>query len=505
MGFLSTGWQLFTRIFLLRAPEGALVKGGLMTIINNSSSPGKLQIDAQPALAVASFPPDFLWGASTSAYQIEGAVDEDGRAPSTWDHFAATPGKTYRGETGRIATDHYHRMEEDVALMGKLNLGAYRFSVAWPRILPEGTGAINQHGLDFYDRLVDELLARGIQPLVTLYHWDLPMALYAKGGWLNRDTAYAFAEYAEVVTSHLGDRVNWWVTHNEPWCSSYLSYAMGMHAPGLRDKQLAVNVGHHILLSHGLAVPCMRAHLSSQAKVGIAIDFYPVYANDSRPETLLAAKRADTFRNLWFLEPVLRGRYPDGLFTNLEVAAPPIEEGDLAIISTPIDFLGVNYYTRMVVQDCEHEGHEAHDNRYEAIENVPGSSYTETGWEIFPDGLVNILTRISREYAPPALIVTESGAAFTDQCDGDGSVHDTQRIEYLRTHIQIISEAIRQGAPIKGYFVWSLLDNFEWAEGYRKRFGLVYVDYPTQSRIIKDSGFWYANFIQQQRDLHGSA
>ncbi len=452
---------------------------------------------------LAAFPPDFLWGAATSAYQIEGAVQEDGRSPSMWDRFVAMPGATYQGQTGEIAADHYHRMEEDVALMAELNLNAYRFSLSWPRILPQGTGAVNERGLDFYDRLVDALLARGIRPLATLYHWDLPGALQDRGGWLVRDTAYAFADYAEVVARRLGDRVQWWLTHNEPWCSAYLGYALGIHAPGLRDKQLAVNVGHHVLLSHGLAVPRLRAHLSQEAQVGIALDFYPVYAVDDRPETLLAVERADTFRNLWFLDPLLRGRYPDHLFTDMGVAPPPMNDGDFSIISTPIDFLGVNYYSRMLVRSRNDAmataEHTLPADSYEAVERVPGASYTEMGWEVFPDGLANILTRIASEYAPKALVVTESGAAFNDHWNGNGTISDQQRIDYLREHIQTVAQVIRQGVPIKGYIVWSFLDNFEWSEGYRKRFGLVYVDYATQQRIIKDSGRWYASFVASQR------
>ncbi len=465
-----------------------------MSITNETTSASNPRSEALLFPATDAFPPDFLWGAATSAYQVEGAVHEDGRAPSVWDRFAARPGATYQGQTGEIATDHYHRMEEDVALMADLNLRAYRFSLSWPRILPQGTGAVNERGLDFYDRLVDALLARGIQPLATLYHWDLPLALQDRGGWLSRDTAYAFADYAEAVARRLGDRVGWWLTHNEPWCSSYLGYAIGVHAPGYYDKQLAVEAGHHILLSHGLAVSRMRPHLSPQAQVGIAIDFYPVYAADDRPETQLAMQQADAFRNRWFLDPVMRGAYPDGLFTGMEVLPPPIHDGDLAIISTPIDFLGVNYYSRMLVRSSDN------NQRYEEVKLTPGASYTEMGWEIFPDGLANILTRIHKEYAPKSMVVTESGAAFDDQWDGEHTVHDQQRVDYLRRHIQTVAEVMRQGVPIKGYVVWSFLDNYEWSEGYRKRFGLVYVDYPTQKRIIKESGHWYASFLASQRE-----
>jgi beta-glucosidase len=461
------------------------------------------RIDTQSTPATATFPPDFLWGAATSAYQIEGAVHEDGRAPSMWDRFAAEPGATYQGQTGEIAADHYHRMVEDVALMAQLNLNAYRFSLSWPRILPQGTGAVNERGLDFYDRLVDALLARGIRPLATLYHWDLPVALQDRGGWLIRDAAYAFADYAEVVARRLGDRIHWWLTQNEPWCIAYLGYALGIHAPGLHDKQLAVNAGHHALLAHGLSVQRLRAHLSPQAQVGIALDFYPAYAADDRPETLLAVKHADTFRNRWFLDPLFRGHYPDDLFTDLGVTPPPIREDDFSIISVPIDFLGVNYYSRMLVRGRTDTvtiaEHTVPPDSYEAVERIPGASYTEMGWEIFPDGLANILTRIYREYAPKALVVTESGAAFNDHWDGNDNIHDQRRIDYLRGHIQTVAQVIHQGVPIEGYVVWSFLDNFEWSEGYRKRFGLVYVDYPTQRRIIKDSGRWYASFVASQR------
>lgn len=473
-----------------------------MSITDDTRSITSPVIGTHPSELRGAFPPDFLWGAGTSAYQIEGATHEDGRGLSVWDRFVTIPGATYQGETGEIAADHYHRMEDDVAIMAELNLNAYRFSLSWPRIVPQGSGAVNERGLDFYDRLVDALLAHGISPVATLYHWDLPVTLQEKGGWLNRDTAYAFADYAEIVARRLGDRVNWWITQNEPWCSAYLGYADGIHAPGVRDKNLAVVVGHHVLLGHGLSVPRLRKHISSQAQVGIAIDFYPVYAADDRPETLLAIKRADTFRNRWFLDPVFRGHYPEDLFTDLKVEPPPVLEDDFSIISVPVDFLGVNYYSRMIVRDRENgmttPGQTGHNESYEAVERIPGASYTEMGWEVFPEGLANILTRINREYGPKAMVVTESGAAFNDHWDGDGTVHDQQRIDFLRAHIQTVAQVIRQGVPIKGYFVWSFLDNFEWAEGYRKRFGLVYVDYPTQRRIIKDSGRWYASFVASQ-------
>lgn len=468
--------------------------------------------------AGGSFPADFLWGAASSAYQIEGATHEDGRGMSIWDRFVTIPGAVYAGQTADIATNHYHLMEQDVALMAHLGLNAYRFSIAWPRILPDGTGAVNEKGLDFYDRLVDALLAQGIHPLATLHHWDLPVALQDQGGWLKRDTAYAFAEYAEVVARRLGDRVKWWLTHNEPWCIAYLGHSLGIHAPGIRDRQVAVVVGHHVLLSHGLAVSRLRAHTNA-AQVGIAIDFYPVYAADDRPETLAGVEKADAFRNRWFLDPIFRADYPEHLFANMGVVPPPVKEGDFGIITTPIDFLGVNYYSRMMVRglagtDSAAETQEAlgqaraggaglnqppEADGYEAVERVPGSSYTEMGWEIYPGGLATILTRIQREYAPKAMLVTESGAAFDDQWDGNSHVNDWQRVQYLREHVATLAQVVDQGVPVKGYFVWSLTDNFEWAEGYSKRFGMVYVDYPTQRRVVKDSGYWYSSFLAAQR------
>ncbi|WP_376793487.1 GH1 family beta-glucosidase [Thermogemmatispora sp.] len=450
---------------------------------------------------VGGFPPGFLWGAATSAYQVEGAVREDGRAPSIWDRFVARPGAIFQGQTGEVAADHYHRMEEDVALMAHLNLRAYRFSIAWPRVLPQGTGPVNERGLAFYERLVDALLARGIEPLVTLYHWDLPVALEERGGWLVRDTAQAFAEYAEMVARRLGDRVRWWLTHNEPWCSSYLGYALGIHAPGMHDKQLAINASHHILLSHGLAVQRLRAVLPREAQIGIALDFYPVYAADERPETQVAVQQADVFRNRWFLDPIFRASYPESLFTVLGVTSPPIQTDDLALIASPLDFLGVNYYSRMLVRAPRSAAaaSAAEHASYEVIERIPGAAYTDMGWEIFPEGLEVILTRLHREYGVKALVVTENGAAFEDHWHGGESVHDWQRIHYLQQHIEALSRVLAQQVPLKGYMVWSLLDNFEWAFGYSKRFGLVYVDYSTQRRIIKDSGRWYASFIASQR------
>jgi len=445
----------------------------------------------------ASFPKDFIWGAATAAYQVEGAVKEDGRGPSIWDQFSATPGKTAGGDTGDVAIDHYHRYNDDVALIKDLGLGAYRFSVSWPRVLPEGVGTINTAGLDFYDRLVDALLARGISPMGTLYHWDLPLALHEKGGWLNRDTAYAFADYAEVVARRLGDRVTSWQTHNEPWCVAFLGYGTGEHAPGIQDMSLVPTVGHNLLVAHGLAIPRLRSHTQPGVQLGITLNFTPPYAGDTHPATLVALEKAVRHEH-WFTDPLFKGAYTEGIFDDFGASPAQIEADDLKIISTPIDFLGVNNYTRTVLQTGE-------DGVARAVHTVPGSLYTDMHWEVFPQALGDLLVRLTNEYAPPALVVTENGSAFPDEWDGNSDrVHDPLRLGYLQDHLQKVSWAIEQGAPVKGYFAWSLVDNFEWAFGYSKRFGIVYNDYPTQRRIIKDTGLWYATFIRQQHELHNS-
>lgn len=452
-----------------------------------------------------SFPRDFLWGAATSAYQIEGATREDGRGLSIWDQFAATPGRTYQGETGEHAVDHYHRMEQDVALMADLGLSAYRFSIAWPRIVPDGTGAVNQAGIDFYDRLVDQLLAHNITPVATLYHWDLPIALFEQGGWRNRQTAYAFADYAALVARALGDRVAWWITHNEPWCPAYLGYVEGVHAPGVKgDMQAAVDVGHHLLLSHGLATQAVRAVTPAETRIGIALNLFPIFAGDARAETLRATERAHRFHNRWFLDPLYRGEYTPGLFDDLGVNPPPIQDGDLAVISEPTDFLGVNYYNRWIVRASEGGGADGSSSAIEYVRDLPDATFTQMGWEVYPHGLGLILEELTRVYHPRALLITENGAAFDDVWNGDGQVSDPQRVLYLSGHLGAVGEAIAYGAPVAGYFVWSLFDNYEWAEGYSKRFGLVYVDFATQRRIVKDSGKWYAGFIASQRALHAA-
>ncbi len=436
------------------------------------------------------FPRQFLWGAATSSYQIEGAWNADGKGPSIWDHFVHLPGKICNADTGDVACDHYHRYREDVALMKQLGLKAYRFSVSWPRIFPSGHGPLNPKGLDFYDRLVDELLRAGIEPCVTLYHWELPQALQDRGGWANREVAYFFADYAAALVHRLGDRVKLWITHNEPWVTTWLGYGWGEHAPGLKNPGVALQVGHHLLVSHGLAVQVLRALGRADLQVGIALNLGPAYPATASPEDQQAAQRMDGFMNRWFLDPLLVGSYPVDMWELLGPLAPEVKPGDMALIAQRLDFLGVNYYTRQLV-------------RYDPTQvplrlnhvRLENAEYTEMGWEVFPQGLYDLLVRLTHDYRVPALFVTENGAAFADSIGPDGRVRDERRTAYLKAHIQEAHRAIRDGAPLRGYFVWSLLDNFEWTHGYSKRFGLIYVDYATQKRVLKDSAHWYAQVI----------
>ncbi len=431
------------------------------------------------------FPADFVWGAATASYQIEGAAHEDGRGESVWDRFSATPGKVRNGDTGEVACDFYHRYPGDVALMTELGLDAFRFSIAWPRVLPDGRGRVNQAGLDFYDRLVDELLARGIEPFATLFHWDTPQALEDEGGWPVRSTAEAFAEYAEIVAARLGDRVRHWMTHNEPWVYAWIGHSWGDHAPGRTSERDAVAAAHHLLLSHGWAVDAIR-RAAPGAQVGITLNLSHAYAASDTPEDEAAAWEVDGGGNRWFLDPIFRGAYPADLLERNEVVAPLVHDGDLAAIAAPIDFLGVNYYFRFVV------GAGAEGPR---MVQVPEAQHTDMGWEVYPDGLHALLTRLASEYEPAAIYVTENGAAFGDVRVHDGRVHDPERTAYLDSHISAVGRAVAAGVPVKGYFVWSLLDNFEWAYGYGKRFGIVYVDYPTLERVPKDSFYWYRDLI----------
>ena len=441
--------------------------------------------------ADAIFPPGFVWGAATAAYQVEGAVGEDGRGPSIWDTFAHTPGTVANGDPGDVACDHYHRYPEDIALMRELGLGAYRFSVAWPRVLPTGSGRPNAAGLDFYKRLVDGLRAAEIEPYVTLYHWDLPQALQDAGGWANRDTVGRFGEFAHAVAAALGAEVHTWITHNEPWVAAFLGNLMGVHAPGLRDLRTALRVAHHVLLSHAEAMEAVRAEARPGDRVGITLNLAPTEpAGDSQADAE-AAERADGFLNRWFLDPLCRGNYPEDMVRWFGEAMPEVGAGDLARINAPIDFLGVNYYFRSVVRHDPAAG----PLQYSQVQ-PEGRPSTDMGWEVYPDGLYQLLTRVHRDYAPPALYVTENGAAFPDRLV-DGVVADPERRAYLHDHLLACYRAIEEGVPLGGYFAWSLMDNFEWAEGYAKRFGLIYVDYGTQERTIKQSGRWYAGVTRE--------
>ncbi|HUS15149.1 MAG TPA: GH1 family beta-glucosidase [Chloroflexia bacterium] len=444
------------------------------------------------------WPSDFIWGAATASYQIEGAWQEDGKGESIWDRFSHTPGKVENGDTGDVACDHYHRWRDDIALMRDLGLAAYRFSIAWPRILPDGRGAVNPAGLDFYERLTDGLLEAGIAPYVTLYHWDLPQKLQDEGGWENRDTATAFVEYADHVARRLGDRVAGWITHNEPWVVAFVGNYWGRHAPGKEDMATSIRVAHHLLLSHGLAVPAIRAAVPG-ARVGITLNLQPDYpASDSRAD-LAATHRQDLFANRSFLDPIFKGQYPEELVVALGESAPPVEPGDMEIISTPIDFLGVNYYTRAVVED----GPDRPPFHTRVLH--PEGEYTTMDWEVYPDGLRVLLERLHRDYPVPALYVTENGCAFPDQLEADGTVHDDRRQAYLESHFAAASEAIAAGVPLKGYFVWSLMDNFEWGHGYNQRFGVVYVNFATGDRHVKDSGRWYREFLASRRAVGAPA
>jgi beta-glucosidase len=447
-------------------------------------------------MATQHFPEGFLWGAATSSYQIEGAWQEDGKGESIWDRFAHTPGKIIDGSNGDVACDHYHRWQDDIALMKGLGLHAYRFSIAWPRILPQGVGAANQPGIDFYSRLVDGLLEAGITPFATLYHWDLPQAIQERGGWPQRFAAEAFVEYADVITRALGDRVKHWITHNEPWCSGLLSHQIGEHAPGWRDWYAGLAASHHILLSHGWAVPVIRRN-SPDAEVGVTLNFTVATTAVRTPENLAAVRVFDGYFNRWFLDPVYGRRYPaDMVYAYQKAGVLPasgldfVVDGDLEAIAAHTDFLGVNYYSRAVLKAAaDGESFPVDDPEHATLER------TDMGWEIYPQGLYDLLCRLHFEYQPAKLYVTENGASYADAPGVDGRVHDTRRIDYLRAHFIKAREAMAAGAPLAGYFVWSLMDNFEWAKGYTERFGSVWVDYETQVRILKDSALWYQQVI----------
>ena len=440
------------------------------------------------------FPQGFVWGSATASYQIEGAAQVDGRGESVWDRFSHTPGKTFEGHTGDVADDHYHRWADDIKLMQEIGLQGYRFSIAWPRILPDGTGAINKPGLDFYDRLVDGLLAAGITPFATLYHWDLPQSLQDRqGGWTARAIVDQFVHYADVVTRALGDRVTYWATFNEPRIFVTHGYELGWHAPGVIDPPQAIQAAHHVMLAHGAAVPVIRRN-SPQAQVGIVYALNPIETADTSPEGQARQHLVDARTNRWFVEPVLAGTYPDVLIESAEFAGLDIQPGDMATINAPVDWVGVNYYSRIVVGGPEGDVMAATVDSTADAAALGGLPRTEMGWEIYPHGLTKVLTELHARYHPPAIYITENGAACDDVLT-EGRVHDAVRVAYLRDHFRAALVALEAGVPLRGYMVWSLLDNFEWAFGFSKRFGLIHVNYDTLNRTLKDSAHYFKRVI----------
>jgi beta-glucosidase len=432
------------------------------------------------------FPDGFLWGAATASYQVEGAATEGGRSPSIWDTWSHIPGNTANGDTGDVAIDHYHRWRDDIAIMKELGLQAYRFSIAWPRILPIGRGEVNVEGIRFYSDLVDGLLDAGIEPWVTMFHWDLPQVLDDQGGWTNRETLDAWDEYVEAITSTLGDRVKRWITINEPWVIAHMGYFFGTAAPGRKDLREALAVAHGLNLAHGRAVRIVRKNIPD-AKVGITLNPSHVYAHTESEEDRAAARINDGFLNRWFIDPVMKGSYPEDMWELFGDAVPQVLEGDMDLASIETDFLGINTYSPQYVK---------HDpNAFHGVGFAERSfERTSMGWIVDPQGFEDLLLRIQQDYNPKAIYVTENGSAWNDEVV-DSRVHDERRIAYLTGHLQAAHRAIGRGARLDGYFAWSLFDNFEWAQGYEKRFGIVYVDYTTQERIIKDSARYFAKVI----------
>lgn len=437
------------------------------------------------------FKKDFIFGTATSSYQIEGAIAEDGRSPSIWDIFSKTPGKTYRGNTGDVACDHYRRYKEDIELMEKIGTGAYRFSVSWSRIFPE-KGRYNPKGMDFYKRLIDELNKRNIKPVITIYHWDLPLWAYNMGGWLNRDSVKWFEEYSSRLFKELNESVRLWITHNEPLCASFFGYHEGIHAPGHKDLKEAVTTAHHILMSHSTAVENFRKLKFKNSEIGIALNLIPSYPVSGSEEDKKASSVFDGQYNRWFLRPLFKADYPEDMkevFKKLIGDFDFMKDGDMEKISVKNDFLGVNYYSRELIKyspDSELEYKKTHGN----------FERTEMDWEIVPEALYKLILRLREEYTSIPIYITENGAAFKDKVSKDGKVHDGKRIDYLRNHLKKIAVLNQKGADIKGYFLWSLMDNFEWGHGYSKRFGIIHLDYKTQERILKDSALWYRDLIK---------
>ena len=451
---------------------------------------------------IAALPATFRWGVATSSYQIEGAVAEDGRTPSIWDTFCRVPGAIAGGDNGDVACDHYHRYREDMALIKSLEVDTYRFSVAWPRVQPGGKGPAFAAGLAFYDRLVDELLARGVDPWVTLYHWDLPQELEDAGGWPVRDTAYRFADYAMLVFEHLQDRVDNWTTLNEPWCSAMLGYAWGKHAPGRQDMTAAMQATHHLLLGHGLATQRMRAAARRPLRLGITLNMGTATPHTDSEADKAAAQWSDGMGARIYLDPLYRGSYPADVVENLAVAGIelPVQDGDLEIISTPFDVLGVNYYTAHVFSGVDEQGNTRDPRGLPIARVIPrGRPVTAMDWELVPEEFTALLLRLQRDYPGRPFYITENGAAYDDVPDEQGFVEDAGRTDYYVQHVRAVARAVAQGADVRGYFAWSLLDNFEWAYGYDKRFGIVRVDYDTQARTPKRSALWYRDTIRRVR------
>ena len=431
------------------------------------------------------FPRHFVWGVATSAFQIEGASRTDGKGPSIWDEFCRVPGNIADGSNGDIACDHYHRLDADLDLIADLGVDAYRFSISWPRVQPTGSGGVNAAGLAFYDRLVDGLLERNIRPYATLYHWDLPAELQSRdGGWLARETVHRFAEYAQIVAQRLGDRVVSFATHNEPWVTAVLGHERGIFAPGVRDRRVAYQVSHHVLVSHALAMQAIRA-TRTRADIGIVLNMSPVYPATDSDLDAVHARLEDGRLVRWYMDALFRSRYPADILEHLGADAPRVEPGDATLISQPLDFLGVNYY---------HPTVSSSDNS--ASPASSGASVTDMGWEVAPRSLAELLLRLHRDYPLPPVFITENGAAYQDEMVAD-RVEDEQRRQYIESHLVAVADAIERGVDVRGYFVWSLLDNFEWAEGYRKRFGIVHVDYATLRRTLKSSGLWYQSLLSK--------
>jgi len=446
-----------------------------------------------PKILAARFPGDFTFGVATAAYQIEGSTKADGRKPSIWDAFSNMPGRVHNRDNGDIACDHYNRWEADLDLIAEMGVSAYRFSLAWPRIIPEGTGRINEQGLDFYDKLIDGLKARGIKAFATLYHWDLPLALMGDGGWAARSTAYAFQRYAKVVMARLGDRLDSVATFNEPWCSVWLSHLYGEHAPGERNMEAALAAMHHTNLAHGLAVEAIR-HVTPNVPVGLVLNAHSVIAGSDSAEDSAAAERAFDFHNGAFFGPVFKGEYPASLMSALGDRMPKVEDGDLAVINQKLDWWGLNYYTPMRVLADTAEGAE-----FPATQPAPfvETAVTDIGWEIYAPAMKLLVEDLYRRYDLPECYVTENGACDNTDIGADGTIDDTMRLDYYVEHLGVVADLARDGYPMKGYFAWSLMDNFEWAKGYQMRFGLVHVDYQTQVRTIKQSGKWYRDLAAQ--------